>query len=132
MGFSGNGNMGGDMVDYIARIDASCYVIDTLWNMSEALVRDRYGKFVEALKSRRPGVPIVLVGMSNVYNRTPNPKDGIVKSIAEGLGLAFVSPAQLYVNDSEGSIDGCHPNDYGMICISRGIGAAVRKEMKLK
>jgi len=132
LGFSGNGNMGGDIGDYLAKIDASCYVIDTLWNMSCPLVQEKYEKFVAELKAKRPGVPIVLVGQANVYNQTPEPKDAVAKAVAEKLGLTFVDAKDLFINDSEGTIDGCHPNDYGMTCIARGIGAAVKKELKLK
>ena len=130
LGFSGNGNMGGDIGEYLAKIDASCYVIDTLWNMPRPLVQEKYEKFVAALKAKRPGVPIVLVGQANVYNQTPEPKDAIVRTVAEKLDLPFVDAKELFVNDSEGSIDGCHPNDYGMMCIARGVGAAVGKALK--
>ena len=132
LGFSGNGNMGGDIVERLAAIDAGCYVIDTLWNMGNDLVRDKYAAFVETLRAKRPDVPIVLVGQCNVYNRTPNPKDAAVRDIADRLGLVFVDAKDLFAADSEGSIDGTHPNDYGMICIARGIGEGVKKALKLK
>ena len=132
LGFSGNGNMGGDIVERLAAIDAGCYVIDTLWNMGNDLVRDKYAAFVETLRAKRPDVPIVLVGQCNVYNRTPTPKDAAVRDIADRLGLVFVDAKDLFAADSEGSIDGTHPNDYGMICIARGIGEGVKKALKLK
>ena len=131
LGFSGNGNMGGDIGDYLAKIDASCYVIDTLWNMNRQAVESRYLKFVEALKAKRPGVPIVLVGKSNVFNTTPDPSDAIARKTAESLGLSFVEPDGLYVRDTEGTIDGCHPNDYGMMQHADVIGAAVKRALNL-
>ena len=132
LGFSGSGNMSGDIGDYLAKIDASCYVIDTLWNMGNRQVEERYGEFIAALKAKKPEVPIVLVGQSNVYNRTPTSKDAIAKAVADRLGVAFVGADELYENDSEGTIDGTHPNDYGMVCMARGIGAVVAKALKLK
>ena len=131
LGFSGNGNMGGDFVDYLAKIDASCYVIDTLWNMDKDMMKERYEKFVATLKAKRPGVPIILVGQSNVFNQNVDPKDKIAEATAEKLGLPFVPAKDLFVPDSEGTIDGCHPNDYGMTCIARGLIPALKAALKL-
>ena len=132
LGFSGNGNMGGDIGDYLAKIEASCYVIDTLWNMNSEMVTQRYEGFVAALRAKRPDVPIILVGQCNVFNRKPDPKDEVVKRIALKFGLPFVPAVDLYPDDSEGTIDGVHPNDYGMTRIAHGIGSAVREALKLK
>jgi len=132
LGFSGNGNMGGDFIDYLAKIDASCYVIDTLWNMSQTMMNERYEKFVTTLKAKRPGVPIILVGQCNVFNQNVDPKDKVAQATAEKLGLVFVPAKDLYVPDSEGTIDGCHPNDYGMTSIAKGLTPAIKAALKLK
>jgi lysophospholipase L1-like esterase len=132
LGFSGNGNMGGDIGEYLARIDASCYVIDTLWNMGNREVEERYGKFIDALKLKKPGVPIILVGQCNVYNRTPNPKDALAKAVAARHGLKFVDASQLYENDSEGSIDGTHPNDLGFYRMASVIEPVIKEILEEK
>ena len=114
LGFSGCGRMEYEMSEHLARIDASCYVLDCLWNMNccrgrpddpdEADVRAagignavfteenklkylqvRYEPFIRNLRRLRPTVPIVIAEECDVFSTKPGVKDRYVRSLYEKL-----------------------------------------------
>lgn len=121
LGFSGNGRMEPEMADLLAELDPAVYVLDCLWNMSPAEVTERVGPFVKKLRAARPGTPILLVEDCSVSNRTPTEKGTILRRIYESLktegvtGLHFLSNQDMLGTDGDGTVDGCHPNDLGMM-----------------
>jgi len=146
LGFSGHGWMEFELARHIARIDASCYVIDCLWNMrtrkSDPKEKKRFVEancepFVRELRRLRPGVPIVLAGMCNVFGGEVDEREVFVrdlhaKLVAEGWkDVHFLPGDGMYVRDGEGSVDGIHPNDWGMMSLARSYGEAVRKALGL-
>ena len=150
LGFSGSGVMELEMSEHLARIDASCYVLDCLWNMGTVTsdnargahdvkpgrnVEENYEPFIRNLRAKRPGVPIVMAGQCDVYCGPANTKERFVgelyaKLVAEGwTDLHFLSGQGMYPGDLEGTVDGCHPNDCGMMSLARAFGAAVAKAL---
>jgi len=121
LGFSGNGRMEPEMADLLAELDPAAYVLDCLWNMRPAEVSERVAPFVKKLRSVRPGTPILLAEDCNVHNTTPTEKGAILRGIYEGLksegitGLHFLSNRDMLGTDGDGTVDGCHPNDVGMM-----------------
>ena len=144
------------MSEHLAAIDASCYVLDCLWNMggvraggaqSEAdlkgvkagpegvVVHARYEPFIRNLRAKRPGVPIVMAEQCDVFCNGPNAKDRFIrklyeKLIAEGWkNLVYLPKTDMYTGDREGTVDGCHPNDLGMMSMSKAFGKAVKEAL---
>ncbi len=121
LGFSGNGRMEPEMADLLAELDPAVYVLDCLWNMRPAEVSERVAPFVKTLRTARPDTPILLVEDSSVSNTTPTEKGTILRRIheeltAEGIGnLHFLSNRDMLGTDGDGTVDGCHPNDVGMM-----------------
>ena len=161
LGFSGSGRMEMEMADHLARIDASCYVLDCLWNMNRpregassafhdmfaagydakdpiSVVRFRYEPFIRALRAKRPNVPIVMAEQCDVYMNGPSEKDKFVRALYEKLvaegwkDLVYLPKDEMYTGDLEGTVDGCHPNDIGMASMAKAFGKAVRQALKLK
>ena len=155
LGFSGSGRMELEMSEHLAAIDASCYVLDCLWNMSRpapgesrafhdmyakgfdandgiSVVRFRYEPFIRNLRAKRPGVPIVMAEQCDVYCKGPSAKDQFIrqlyeKLIAEGWkNLVYLPKTNMYTGDLEGTVDGCHPNDWGMMSMAKAFGPAVK------
>ena len=145
LGFSGSGAMEFEMSEHLARIDASCYVLDCLWNMGSLASRPRNGRnveenyepFIRNLRAKRPDVPIVMAESCDVYCGGPNEKDRYIKQlydklVAEGWkNLVYLPKDDMYTGDFEGTVDGCHPNDWGMVSIARAFDVAVRKALGL-
>jgi len=145
LGFSGSGVMEYELSDCISRIDASCYVLDCLWNMSSdpaaknpRSVERNYEKFIRNLRAKRPNVPIVMAEQCDVYCGKPNEKDVFIrklyaKLVSEGWkNLVYLPKDGMYTGDFEGTVDGCHPNDLGMQSMSKAFGKAVREALQLK
>ena len=133
-----------EMSEHLARIDASCYVLDCLWNMGMAKsggragrnVDENYEPFIRNLRRLRPGVPIVMAEMCDVWNGGPNEKDRFIRSLYEKLvaegwsDLVYLPKTGMYPDDCEGTVDGCHPNDWGMKSLAKAFGDAVRKAVR--
>jgi len=141
LGFSGSGWMEYELSEHLAHIDASCYVLDCLPNMGTRdgglplagrNVEENYEPFVRNLRRLRPDVPIVLAEISDVFCNGPTPKDEFVRTLygrlmAEGWkNLVYLPKNRLYVGDGEGTVDGRHPNDHGMVSLAAAFGQAVR------
>ena len=133
LGFSGSGRMEMEMADMLLEIDASCYVLDCLWNMDQKMVEQRFEPFLRRLKAVRPDVPIVTVEQCGVENR-PNAKSRFIRGVVERLkatepatwaNLRHVHAEDLFPDDGEGTADRCHPNDWGAMWLARAIAREV-------
>lgn len=145
LGFSGSGVMEYELSDVISRIDASCYVLDCLWNMSlkeeqspGRSVEGNYEKFIRNLRAKRPGVPIVMAEHCNVFGNKKDDRDIFIrklydKLVAEGWkNLVYLPNDEMYTGDYEGTVDGCHPNDLGMMSMAKAFSKAVATALKIK
>ncbi len=138
LGFSGSGKMELEMSEHLARINASCYVLDCIWNMSIGLVKSNYEPFIRNLRRLRPDTPIVMAEWCDVFCRPGDARDEFMKDlyarlIAEGWkNLVYLPKDNMYSGDLEGTVDGCHPNDLGMRSLADAFGAAVRTALGLE
>ena len=138
LGFSGSGKMELEMSEHLARIDASCYVLDCIWNMNIGLVKSNYEPFIRNLRRLRPDTPIVMAEWCDVYCRPGDARDEFMKDLyarltAEGWkNLVYLPKDKMYTDDLEGTVDGCHPNDLGMRSLADAFGGAVREALGLK
>ena len=138
LGFSGSGKMELEMSEHLARIDASCYVLDCIWNMNIGLVKSNYEPFIRNLRRLRPDTPIVMAEWCDVYCRPGDARDEFMKDLyarlnAEGWkNLVYLPKDKMYSGDLEGTVDGCHPNDLGMRSLADAFGGAVREALGLK
>ncbi len=144
LGFSGSGVMEFEMSEHLAAIDASCYVLDCLWNMGMKKgpdnrrgcnVDENYEPFIRNLRAKRPNVPIVMAERCDVWCNKPNDQDVFIRAlydklIAEGWkNLVYLPKDKMYSGDLEGTVDGCHPNDLGMRTLADAFGEAVKKAL---
>ncbi|MBO5643337.1 MAG: hypothetical protein J6S51_04965 [Kiritimatiellae bacterium] len=151
LGFSGSGVMELEMADVVSRIEASCYVLDCIWNMSFdetgkdiRSVQRNYEPFIRSLRAKHPSVPIVMAGACDVYcgtaassksimAREQFAKELFMKLKKEGWeNLYFLPGKGMLGDDFEGTVDGVHPNDIGMMRMSEFYAKAVAEALKLK
>jgi hypothetical protein len=136
LGFSGSGKMEPAMSDLLSEIDARLYVVDCLWNMSPEMFQERAGPFLRALRAKRPSTPILLLEDSNVWNTSPTDKGRIARDLVEKLsaegikGLCFQDNENMLGTDREGTVDGCHPNDIGMVRCADALTPVLEKFLK--
>jgi len=121
LGFSGSGRMEPEMASLLAELDPSIYVVDCLANMTPRMVTERAEIFVNILRKAHPDTPILLVEDSSFQHITPSEKGTILRGIQEKIVKAgdknthFLSNEGMLGNDCEGTVDGVHPNDLGMM-----------------
>ena len=131
LGFSGSGNMELEMAEHLAKIDASCYVIDTLWNASGR----NHEKFIRILRAKRPGVPIVVTDKYDALGHAPDSRARLARAaydklIAEGFTrLCWLAWDKVYDPDGEDTVDGVHASDKGMMNIARALAPVIQRAL---
>ncbi len=139
LGFSGNGKMEMALCDLIAEIDTSIYVLDSLWNMNDALIKERALPFIRALREKRPDTPILLAEDCNAFGRAPTSKSKIMRGIYDKLKaedpalwqkLHYLEAKEMLGHDHEGTVDGVHPNDLGMMRQGEVFGRAIKEILR--
>lgn len=130
LGFSGNCKMESEIVELLAEIDASAYVIDCLPNLSDkAEVEEKAPKLIEILRRKRPQTPIILVEnimypdvfIEERKNRIYQEKNAALRRIyklfvsSKTRNLYYIASNNLIGNDGEATIDGVHPTDLGFM-----------------
>ena len=142
MGFSGNALLESEVCDMLADIDASCYVLDPLANVlhNQGQLEARYENFIRRLHAARPSIPIILTSPGGGAVGRPSPGVARARAIFEKLKkenslewcrLHWVSEDELTEDDGEYTVDGCHPNDWGMIQMGRSHAKAVSAALGL-
>lgn len=127
LGFSGNGKMEVAVLDAIAEINASFYVIDCLPNMTPEEVKDRVVPLANKLRSAQPNTPIVFVEnieYSKIYYEEATKK--LIQAKNDALNAEFeklkksgmkniflISAKNAIGNDNEATVDGVHLTDLG-------------------
>lgn len=140
LGFSGNGWMEEPLAALMCELDASAYVVDCLPNMSADLVARAAPGFVRLVRARRPRTPIVMVedrtfahawasaSVREQHAARRRALRGALDTLrAEGVaGLHLVPGEPLLGGDGEGTTDGSHPNDLGMVRMADHLEGVLR------
>ncbi len=140
MGFNGQGRMEDVFVDYLASVDASCYVFLNFGNMNVQLCEERYEKFLRALHAKRPDVPLVigqhcyyLNGRSPLHEFAPKMVERLQREDPEFAGfLHLVRIEDMFAPDSEGTVDGGHPNDWGGLHMAKAFAAVIGNALGIR
>ena len=141
LGFSGSGRMDAGVVDLLAELDPSIFVIDCLPNMDAALVKERTEPLVRRLRDARPNTPILLVEdrtfaqapavpsmMKAHQERRRELREAFDRLRRSGVsGLSFLNGDNLIGRDGEGTTDGSHPNDLGMMRYAEALRPAISR-----
>jgi len=143
MGFSGNGNCELSVGEAMCEADAALYVLDCNPNTATKEVYDRTIALVTLLKEKRPDVPVLLVEsicFENAFSEPVRSEPG--KKNAEllrayntlkksGVKKLYYKKSDGFIgNDHEGTVDGIHPNDLGMMRIAKSLEPVIRKIVK--
>lgn len=138
-GFSGNGKMELEVARILSEIDACLFVNDCMANTSLEQVRERVGPMTKLLRDARPQMPILLVE-DRVWSDAPLKPDRLQLADRRGAlweeynqlvqsgmtGLHYQSGERLLGDDSEGTVDGSHPNDLGMMRYADALEPTIR------
>lgn len=144
LGFSGNGQLDLEVAEAMAEIDASCFVIDCLPNVSVSQMNEKYLRFLEIIREKKPDVPILLVETvlfpHMYFDQTVftllHEKNATLKKIFEeqkkkgDRHIYYLKSDKLIGTDYESTVDGVHMTDLGFWRMSQGMYPVLRKLIK--
>lgn len=150
LGFSGNGRMESELIDFVGEIDAKIYILDCLPNLiiqpdsktsiPADQVKKRILDGVRALRKKRPGIPIVLTEHAGYTDENINAQrknyyqevnqilqEAFSQLKSEGLQEIYTIPKADFGQDIETTVDGTHQTDLGMMRYAEGYEKHIRK-----
>lgn len=146
LGFSGNGQLEKDVLNFIGEIDAQLYILDCLPNLSERNNSEVTNLVIDAVHQLRSirTAPILLVehaGYSNggvdstQYNRYTKTnqasRSAFDKLQAEGVkNIYYLSNEELKF-PVDGWVDYVHPSDFGMAAQATAVEKKIREILRL-
>jgi len=128
-GFSGNGRMEAPIVEVMAAIPASFYVIDCLPNMDVEEIQKNIMPLVEIIRAKHPKTPIVFVEnikytmsfFEQKVNDNINAKNNALRTeynklLRRGVqNLVYIDNKNATGDDNESTVDGVHLTDLGFM-----------------
>ncbi|MNE32973.1 hypothetical protein D3C80_1266120 [compost metagenome] len=148
LGFSGNGQLEKELIDLIAEIDAGFFVLDCLPNLGgfkSEEVNKRILAAVNTLRERHPKTPIILTDHAGF---TENRMDAAVRRtimtanqtsaaayqqlVKAGVKNIYQLSTQEIGLGTDGTVDGSHPTDLGMLRYATAYEALIKKILGTK
>jgi lysophospholipase L1-like esterase len=136
LGFSGSGRMEAEVAELLTELDPAAYVIDCLWNMGRLggkTIETRVEGLVRTLRRAHPHTPILLVGQSHFAGPHPTAASRAQQAVFQRLvdagipNIHLLPGDDLLGEDTEGTVDGCHPNDLGMMRLADALAPVIAK-----
>lgn len=140
-GFSGNGRMEPPVVEVLAAMQASFYVIDCVPNMSLEEVQTNVIPLVETIRAKHPKTPIAFVEnlqyagsffqnniRDDISAKNKALRAGYDKLISKGVtNLVYIESKGGIGDDNESTVDGVHLTDLGFMRFADYLIAAFKK-----
>ena len=141
LGFSGSGRAEDAMAAHIAGLEMSAYVMDYDYNAPNAAhLLATHEKMFKCVRKAQPELPIIMVSCPDCrLTEAQKERREIIRATythaveAGDKNVYFIDGSTLtwrFGGDS-GTVDGCHPNDLGFMCMALGIGEVVKRALKI-
>ncbi len=143
-GFSGNGRMEVEVAQFLAEIDAAIFVLDCGANTPAKQLEERTPGVVKLLREKHRETPILLVQERPLEQRAVVPavekahqeKMAALRNAYKVLEKEGVKNVRLLErddflgSDGEGTVDGSHPTDLGMLRYADALEDELRQLIK--
>lgn len=126
LGFSGNGRMDPEVMDFIAGTDAACFILDCLPNMNSEMIRRDAETGIRKILNRHPKTPVLLIpnimpedAKLNLAVKTEILEENAAleaiyhKLKKEYRNLHYLPYRKIRDVANEGTVDGIHLTDLG-------------------
>jgi len=144
LGFSGNGQLDLEIAEAMATIDASCFVIDCLPNVSVAQMNEKYSRFLKIIREKKPNTPILLVEtilfphrhfdqtvFTSLQQKNETLQQIFTEQKKEGdRSIYYLKADKLIGDDQEATVDGVHLTDLGFLRMAENMYPVIRKLIK--
>lgn len=140
LGFSGNAHGEDEMIDYIANLPMSVFVMDydhnDLYEPDKLAVR--HPKLYNAVRAKHPDIPIII--MSAPWSKALEEKKIISHKVVfktyenakkNGDNVYFVDGMNFFSGEYAdcATVDGCHPNDYGFVRMAEAVLKVIKENI---
>ncbi len=144
LGFSGNGKLDLEVAEAMADIDASCFVIDCLPNVTTELINEKYVRFYEIIREKNSETPIIMVENilypymyfdQNVYKLVLEKNETLNRIYNElrkkgDKNLFYIKADKLIGDSHEATVDGVHLTDLGFMNIAHELYPVLKKHIE--
>jgi len=143
LGFSGNGLMDPEVIDYLSEIDAECYIFDNFPNMDLDMIKERAERELKKLLELKAKTPVLILPNimaedgwfdPEVYNATIAENEEIL-AIYQRLkpkhkNLHMIPFKQIRHIAVEGTVDGIHLTDVGAMRMATVLEKHIKRLIK--
>ncbi len=136
LGFSGSAKGEDAMIDYLAGLDMSVFVCDYDHNAPTAEhLRNTHEKLFSAVRATHPDIPIIIMTSPNMlsYDEWPERRHIIETTFRNAVAAGdkdvyFLDGFALMAQcGNEGTVDTCHPTDYGFASMAAAVGGVMER-----
>ena len=136
LGFSGNAKAEDAMIDYIKGLDMSVFVYDYDHNAPTLEhLQNTHEKMFRAIRQARPDLPVLILPrprytlLEEEKRRFAIIERTYCNALAAGDQNVYLidGPTLMALCGDEGTIDGCHPNDFGFVSMAKAIGEVLEQ-----
>ncbi len=142
LGFSGNAKGELAMAQYIAELSMSAFVYDYDYNAPTLEhLAETHGPFYKVIRQKQPDLPIICISKPFCRSEEDERRRDVIRKTVEDArangdeNIWFINGAefkeQFWAGDSI-TVDGCHPNDLGFMCMANVIGEKLKEVRTLK
>lgn len=140
-GFSGSARGEQNIIEYMAKLDFSIFVMDYDHNAPDAQhLQETYRPAYETIRKYNPGKPIIMISKPDIDVTDPEQikRRSIIYTtymearLAGDQNVYFIDGYSLFGGEYRDSctVDGCHPNDLGFCRMADTIGTLVGQLLK--
>ena len=138
LGFSGSAVAEDKMAEYIAGMDMSLFVYDYDHNAgSPEYLEKTHEKMFKTIRKVHPDIPIICASMpyEECMQRSDERRAAIKKTVANAIlngdnNVYFIDGrdfSKVFGNKNDLTVDNCHPNDYGFMCMAKVFGDKIKE-----
>ncbi len=137
LGFSGSAKAEDSIIEHVSNLDMLVFVYDYDYNApSVEYLKNTHEKMFNAIRKKHPTLPIIMMPHPFFHAKASNDeikREQVVKETYENAikkgdkNVYFISGDALTKDcGREGSVDGCHPTDYGFYSMANAIGKVLK------
>lgn len=136
LGFSGSAKGEDVMADYIKNLDMSLFVYDYDHNAPDIEhLRNTHEKMFKTIRQQNPDLPVIMLSRpvyllkEDEVERRNIVETTYKNAVANGDKNVFFldGPQLMSLCKNEGTVDNCHPTDFGFASMAQAIGDLIEK-----
>lgn len=136
LGFSGSAFGEDEMADYIKTLDMKIFVMDYDHNApTPKHLKETHEKMFKAIRHEKPSLPIVFMTRPSFFENADTAERKKIIFNTYQNALSGGDKNVYYIDNSsltsyckgEGTVDGCHPNDYGFYNMADTLTPVIKK-----